>query len=142
MYKFRDRWLFAINSIVNLCVGHPKECMLRDSHSTQVCSTKSNPYSTAFLSIVLPELLTHSMKDCVADDSVTDKENIPNASTQEVYCLCRQGEHGRMVACDNPNCLIEWYHYICVGITKKPKGKWYCPSCNFFLSSQYTITTT
>ena len=83
-----------------------------------------------FLSFVLPELLTHSVKGSVAD-GVTDKENTPgsvHASTPEVYCLCRQGEHGRMVACDNPNCTIEWYHYKCVGITKKPKGKWYCPS--------------
>ena len=82
-----------------------------------------------FLSFVLPELLTHSVQDGVTDNGDTDKENTPGPVHASSFCLCRQGEHGRMVACDNPNCLIEWYHYKCVGITKKHKGKWYCPSC-------------
>jgi len=34
-----------------------------------------------------------------------------------------------MVCCDNKNCLIEWFHFPCVGLTTSPKGKWYCPQC-------------
>jgi hypothetical protein len=34
-----------------------------------------------------------------------------------------------MVACDNPECPIEWFHFACVGLTEQPKGKWYCPDC-------------
>jgi hypothetical protein len=34
-----------------------------------------------------------------------------------------------MVACDNPECPIEWFHFACVGLTEQPKGKWYCPEC-------------
>lgn len=26
-------------------------------------------------------------------------------------------------------CQIEWFHFACVGLTTKPKGKWYCPRC-------------
>lgn len=26
-------------------------------------------------------------------------------------------------------CPIEWFHFACVGLTTKPKGKWYCPKC-------------
>jgi inhibitor of growth protein 3 len=26
-------------------------------------------------------------------------------------------------------CVLEWFHYTCVGITEPPKGKWYCPDC-------------
>ena len=26
-------------------------------------------------------------------------------------------------------CKIEWFHYECVGIIARPKGKWYCPEC-------------
>lgn len=26
-------------------------------------------------------------------------------------------------------CPIEWFHFGCVGLTAKPKGKWYCPRC-------------
>ena len=35
-----------------------------------------------------------------------------------------------MVACDDKNCKIEWYHYRCVGITKRPAGEWFCPVCS------------
>lgn len=26
-------------------------------------------------------------------------------------------------------CPIEWFHFACVGLTNKPKGKWFCPRC-------------
>lgn len=45
------------------------------------------------------------------------------------YCICRQISYGEMVACDNNECEIEWFHYECVNITQPPKGKWYCPDC-------------
>jgi len=34
-----------------------------------------------------------------------------------------------MVACDNPDCAVEWFHFECVGMTQQPKGKWYCRDC-------------
>ena len=36
-----------------------------------------------------------------------------------------------MIACDNPNCMIEWFHLECLIIQSVPKGKskWYCPDC-------------
>ncbi|XP_042858959.1 inhibitor of growth protein 3-like [Penaeus japonicus] len=46
------------------------------------------------------------------------------------YCVCNQVSYGDMVACDNPKCPVEWFHYPCVGITAPPKGKWYCPQCS------------
>ena len=45
------------------------------------------------------------------------------------YCICRQISYGEMVACDNEECEIEWFHYNCVGVTQPPKGKWFCPDC-------------
>ena len=42
------------------------------------------------------------------------------------YCWCGGEDVGRMIACDNPNCCMEWFHIECVGITRKPKGKWFC----------------
>lgn len=50
-------------------------------------------------------------------------------SDDAVYCLCRDISHGVMVACDNDDCEIEWFHCRCVGLTVPPKGKWYCPQC-------------
>jgi len=40
-----------------------------------------------------------------------------------------QVSFGEMVACDNPDCPIEWFHYECVGLDEPPKGKWYCRDC-------------
>lgn len=45
------------------------------------------------------------------------------------YCICDQVSYGDMVACDNPKCPVEWFHYPCVGIKDPPRGKWYCPQC-------------
>ncbi|XP_015574058.2 PHD finger protein ING1 [Ricinus communis] len=50
----------------------------------------------------------------------------PNEPT---YCFCQQVSYGEMVACDNPNCTIEWFHFGCVGLKEQPKGKWYCSDC-------------
>ncbi|KAM7227325.1 hypothetical protein CapIbe_021738 [Capra ibex] len=50
----------------------------------------------------------------------------PNEPT---YCLCNQVSYGEMIGCDNEQCPIEWFHFSCVSLTYKPKGKWYCPKC-------------
>jgi inhibitor of growth protein 3 len=52
------------------------------------------------------------------------------------YCICNQYSYGEMVACDNNECPIEWFHYGCVNITEPPKGKWYCPQCNTTLNKR------
>lgn len=45
------------------------------------------------------------------------------------YCVCHGVSHGDMIACDNKECHIEWFHYACVGLKTAPKGKWYCGQC-------------
>ena len=54
---------------------------------------------------------------------------IPTADPNEpVYCTCRRVSFGQMVGCDNDDCLTEWFHFGCVGLTEEP-SKWYCPDC-------------
>ncbi|MBA0797553.1 hypothetical protein Gohar_008237, partial [Gossypium harknessii] len=55
--------------------------------------------------------------------------DLPVDPNEPTYCLCNQVSYGEMVACDNPNCKIEWFHFGCVGLKEQPKGKWYCPDC-------------
>ncbi|PPR94459.1 hypothetical protein GOBAR_AA26196 [Gossypium barbadense] len=55
--------------------------------------------------------------------------HLPVDPNEPTYCLCNQVSYGEMVACDNPNCKIEWFHFGCVGLKEQPKGKWYCPDC-------------
>ncbi|KAI9263427.1 the Ing1 Phd finger in complex with A histone H3k4me3 peptide, partial [Phascolomyces articulosus] len=47
----------------------------------------------------------------------------------EVWCFYREPAHGKMIQCDNDDCLIQWYHFSCVGLKKAPKGDWYCEEC-------------
>lgn len=54
------------------------------------------------------------------------------------YCLCERVSYGEMIACDNPTCLREWFHFDCVGLEAKPKGKWYCEDCRMSLKRAKT----
>ena len=38
-----------------------------------------------------------------------------------------------MIACENEECTIEWFHIECLMIKAIPKGKWYCPDCRKLL---------
>jgi len=60
------------------------------------------------------------------DIPVVDMPVDPNEPT---YCLCQQVSYGEMIGCDNQDCPIEWFHFPCMALTIKPKGKWYCPKC-------------
>jgi len=62
----------------------------------------------------------------VAASDVLDMPVDPNEPT---YCICHQVSYGEMIGCDNPECPIEWFHFGCVELTTKPKGKWFCPKC-------------
>jgi hypothetical protein len=64
------------------------------------------------------------------------------------YCHCQRISFGDMVACENEECPIEWFHFPCVGLKEQarllclvvcplsflirlcvcsqPKGTWYC----------------
>lgn len=64
------------------------------------------------------------------DDGLGDGLDMPVDPNEPTYCLCHQVSYGEMIGCDNMDCPIEWFHFACVGLTIKPKGKWYCPKCN------------
>ncbi|KAI8343104.1 hypothetical protein BC941DRAFT_410430 [Chlamydoabsidia padenii] len=55
--------------------------------------------------------------------------DMPIDPNEPVYCYCRMVSYGDMVACDNDECEIEWFHLECVGLQTPPKGKWYCKNC-------------
>ena len=55
--------------------------------------------------------------------------NVDIDPDEPTYCLCDQVSYGEMIGCDNDLCPIEWFHFNCVQLTGKPKGKWFCPKC-------------
>ena len=91
------------------------DCMLKAQHFFRTC--------------ILPELLgkwytTDSRLSGTGTCSTSKSQAI-----QQAYCYCRCPEKGKMIACDNTNCSIEWFHMNCLKIRTAPKGEWYCPSC-------------
>jgi inhibitor-of-growth protein 1 len=57
------------------------------------------------------------------------REELQHDVDEPTYCLCDQISYGEMILCDNDLCPIEWFHFVCVSLTSKPKGKWFCPKC-------------
>ena len=55
--------------------------------------------------------------------------SMPIDPNEPTYCICQEVSWGEMIGCDNNDCPIEWFHFGCMGLTTKPKGKWYCPKC-------------
>lgn len=81
----------------------------------------------------------------------SDVLDMPVDPNEPTYCLCHQVSYGEMIGCDNPDvgvqlfcyldiiciklvfirvlrlilqCPIEWFHFACVDLATKPKGKW------------------
>ncbi len=65
----------------------------------------------------------NSMK---TETHVANQTSEPN---EPLYCTCQQVSYGQMILCDNHTCTLEWFHFDCVDLQSKPKGKWYCPNC-------------
>ncbi|KAJ8102064.1 inhibitor of growth proteins N-terminal histone-binding-domain-containing protein [Lipomyces tetrasporus] len=63
-----------------------------------------------------------SAQQSAEDEEEDEEENNDSA----LYCFCQQVSYGDMVACDNPDCQYEWFHYGCVGLKAPPSGVWYC----------------
>jgi len=61
--------------------------------------------------------------------SPPDLSHVDIDPDEPTYCLCDQVSYGEMIGCDNDLCPIEWFHFTCVSLTSKPKGKWFCPRC-------------
>nr|CAD7576444.1 unnamed protein product [Timema californicum] len=63
------------------------------------------------------------------DDTPPPGDELAIDPNEPTYCLCDQISYGEMILCDNDLCPIEWFHFSCVALTTKPKGKWFCPRC-------------
>lgn len=73
--------------------------------------------------------LTPPLDASVTGEDVSMHGEDEDGADDRKYCVCKNVSFGNMVACDNGDCPIEWYHWGCVGITSSPVGKWYCDLC-------------
>ncbi|PWA14512.1 hypothetical protein CCH79_00011213 [Gambusia affinis] len=67
------------------------------------------------------------LSDALLPMQPSDVLDMPVDPNEPTYCLCHQVSYGEMIGCDNPDCPIEWFHFACVDLATKPKGKWFCP---------------
>lgn len=92
------------------------ECILADRELFN--GTIKPALDAFFTNVLLPLLLTGRTHQ--------EQSGSSQLLEQDSYCWCNGGEEGTMVACDNKNCPRQWFHFECVGLTSKPRGKWYC----------------
>ena len=67
-------------------------------------------------------------ENCDSDDEDTCMADSDEDPTK-LWCYCNQASSGEMIMCDSKKCNIKWFHFSCLGLAGKQKGKWYCPSC-------------
>ena len=102
--------------------------LLSSNSKSKYSSTRLSRFEADYHNTPLRKPTKKRRRGGIGPESPLDVAIDPHEPT---YCTCGQVAFGEMIACDNENCLIEWYHCQCVGVTPatRPKGKWYCPSC-------------
>ena len=89
-----------------------------------------------------PSMIKHEPPTTNDQEQKSDGDEEENEDSETLYCLCRKVWGGEdMVGCDNKSCVIEWFHFKCVGVTSKPRGKWFCPNCRGSKASVMRSTT-
>lgn len=72
---------------------------------------------------ILPTLPTHPEAAPAADEETPSDE-------EALWCTCRRRNDGSlMIACENEECAVVWFHGRCVGVEKAPEGEWWCEGC-------------
>lgn len=64
---------------------------------------------------------------------IVQKKGRTSRSVEKLWCICRGPESkDDMVACDNQNCTIVWFHLTCVGLQHAPAKEdiWICSRCS------------
>ena len=75
---------------------------------------------------------------CTNQSAQTRDTDNPELEKTKTYCYCKQGEHGKMIGCDNASCDYQWFHLDCLKLKSFPKSsKWYCPDCRKLHRNKY-----
>ena len=72
-----------------------------------------------------------SVNTSMASEVIQPSDIRPNKQQDTTYCYSHGPESGSMLACDNKDCPIEWFHFKCLKMKESmiPKEKWYSPNC-------------
>ncbi|KAK9962094.1 hypothetical protein ABG768_019065 [Culter alburnus] len=124
-----------------------KDCaVLRVAPDPQLWNAVLKKAQEFFEFVCLPELIggyfTMSLKQISTPggnqknqqtSKMVPKKGRTRRSAEELWCICRGPESkDDMVACDNQNCTIVWFHLTCVGLQHAPAKEdiWICSHCS------------
>ena len=126
-YQVQAQIKFTSTSYCDFVAWREEELFIQRIYPSEQFIASALEKVTSFIKLgVLPELLGK----WYSKGPVGTSSQPPNSCSQaNEWCYCKQGEEGQMIACDNKDCSIVWFHTACLGITNIPKGKWYCPDC-------------
>lgn len=105
------------------------EHVLRSAVSSTVSSSSTQKKTTTGTGKKKKRKSRGSTQVAQREESPPREEEPAIDPEEPTYCLCDQISYGEMIMCDNDLCPIEWFHFSCVTLTTKPKGKWFCPKC-------------
>ncbi|PIA15787.1 hypothetical protein COEREDRAFT_102660 [Coemansia reversa NRRL 1564] len=114
-----------------------RRSQIRDGSPQQPGSTKSSTPSgrrtngtRGASNVAVTARADASSRSRVTSKVVSDFAEMPIDPNEPRYCYCNQVSYGEMVACDNDNCEVEWFHLGCVDLKGPPEGTWYCRDCS------------
>lgn len=135
-YQIQMQMKFCNVSYGDFVVWREKELFVQRITLDDDFITDALSKAQTFIKIgVLPELigkyLTKEPTSCLTEPSEEEDQSEADDQSERVWCYCKKGEEGDMIACDNDACPIQWFHLSCLKLTLAdvPKGKWYCKEC-------------
>ena len=105
-------------------IWSPNELVvLRISYQKSFIDTAITKATNFFKLGILPELIGRWF----TKSKIKPSESEPTDCDK--WCYCGLGEEGEMIACDDDDCPIVWFHLDCLKIDTVPDGNWFCPEC-------------
>ena len=100
----------------------------------QICTSAEKIFRIALLPELIGKFYSRlpgsGFPTGMLEEKKTTDENERKNGEEERWCYCDQVESGQMIACDNQNCKLGWFHFACLKLDAPPKSlKWYCPDC-------------
>ncbi|XP_041361861.1 uncharacterized protein LOC121377829 [Gigantopelta aegis] len=107
------------------CKTAPSMVIVRLSIDVDFCQSLIAKCEHFVNNFVKNELVSRKLENQPVVTSTHKEDN-----SDQTWCICAEVEYGRMIKCDNEDCPYQWFHYKCVNIRRKPRGKWFCASCD------------
>ena len=101
---------FICAPLLNINVANT--LLVRVQRDADFISEMIKELKECFFTILLPEIVTRR-----------------NYNKQKNYGICNRPCFKPMIACDRPNCKVDWYHYAYVKAARAPEGSWICRPC-------------